>query len=114
MERGEILLLAERVLFGIDCIDRAFGNAYRAVDAVDAVDRVDGEEMLFGFAAAVIVGFLLAAGMAWTGLATQRGPVLGALVPTWAGVRPSAGMAIFPSLTDTHSGVAAANSAAPR
>ena len=85
MERGEILLLAERVLFGIDCIDRAFGNAYRAVDAVDAVDRVDGEEMLFGFAAAVIVGFLLAAGMA-----------------------------IFPSLTDTHSGVAAANSAAPR
>ena len=111
MERGEILLLAERVLFGIDCIDRAFGNADRAVDAVDRVDR---EEVLFGFAAAVIVGFLLAAGMAWTGLVTQRGPVLSALVPTWAGVRPSAGMAIFPSLPDTHSGVAAANSAAPR
>ena len=30
-------------------------------------------EMLFGFAAAVIVGFLLTAGKAWTGLQTPRG-----------------------------------------
>jgi len=30
-------------------------------------------EMLFGFAAAVIVGFLLTAGKAWTGLPTPRG-----------------------------------------
>ena len=35
-------------------------------------------EMLFGFAAAVIVGFLLTAGKAWTGLATPRGGALGA------------------------------------
>jgi uncharacterized protein involved in response to NO len=35
-------------------------------------------EMLFGFAAAVIMGFLLTAGKAWTGLATPRG-ALGAL-----------------------------------
>ena len=34
-------------------------------------------EMLFGFAVAVIVGFLLTAGKAWTGLATPRGAVLG-------------------------------------
>ncbi|MEO7129628.1 MAG: NnrS family protein, partial [Rhodoferax sp.] len=36
-------------------------------------------EMLFGFAATVIVGFLLTAVKAWTGLDTPRGPVLGAL-----------------------------------
>ena len=36
-------------------------------------------EMLFGFAAAIIVGFLLTAGKAWTGLATPRGASLGAL-----------------------------------
>jgi uncharacterized protein involved in response to NO len=36
-------------------------------------------EMLFGFAIAVIVGFLLTAGKAWTGLATPRGAFLGAL-----------------------------------
>lgn len=36
-------------------------------------------EMLFGFAAAVIVGFLLTAGKAWTGLTTPRGVALGAL-----------------------------------
>ena len=36
-------------------------------------------EMLFGFAAAVIVGFLLTAGQAWTGLSTPRGPLLAGL-----------------------------------
>lgn len=40
-------------------------------------------EMLFGFAAGVIAGFLLTAVRAWTGLATPRGPVLGALVLLW-------------------------------
>ena len=40
-------------------------------------------EMLFGFAVAIIVGFLLTAGKAWTGLATPRGPSLGALVVLW-------------------------------
>ena len=34
-------------------------------------------EMLFGFAVAVIVGFLLTAGKAWTGLATPRGALAG-------------------------------------
>jgi uncharacterized protein involved in response to NO len=33
-------------------------------------------EMLYGFAVAVIVGFLLTAGKAWTGLATPRGATL--------------------------------------
>jgi uncharacterized protein involved in response to NO len=40
-------------------------------------------EMLFGFAAAVIVGFLMTAGKAWTGLQTPRGPALAWLVVLW-------------------------------
>ena len=47
-------------------------------------------EMLFGFAAAVIVGFLLTAGKAWTGLATPRGAFLGALVALWLAARIAA------------------------
>jgi uncharacterized protein involved in response to NO len=44
-------------------------------------------EMLFGFATAVIVGFLLTAGRAWTGLPTPRGAMLGALFALWASAR---------------------------
>lgn len=40
-------------------------------------------EMLFGFATAIIVGFLLTAVKAWTGLATLRGALLGALAVLW-------------------------------
>jgi hypothetical protein len=40
-------------------------------------------EMLFGFASAVIVGFLLTAGKAWTGQPTPRGAALGALALLW-------------------------------
>jgi uncharacterized protein involved in response to NO len=40
-------------------------------------------EMLFGFAAAVIVGFLFTAGRNWTGLATPTGPTLAALAALW-------------------------------
>ena len=40
-------------------------------------------EMLFGFAAGVIAGFLLTAVKAWTGLATPRGATLGALIMIW-------------------------------
>ena len=47
-------------------------------------------EMLFGFAAAVIIGFLLTAGKAWTGLATPRGVFLGALVMLWLAARVAA------------------------
>jgi len=47
-------------------------------------------EMLFGFAAAVIVGFLLTAGKAWTGLATPRGALLGALAGLWLAARIAA------------------------
>lgn len=47
-------------------------------------------EMLFGFAAAVIVGFLLTAGRAWTGLATPRGAVLAALAGLWLAARLAA------------------------
>ena len=44
-------------------------------------------EMLYGFAAAVIAGFLLTAVKAWTGLATPRGAVLGALALLWLAAR---------------------------
>lgn len=44
-------------------------------------------EMLFGFAVAIIVGFLLTAGKAWTGLATPRGVALGALAGLWLAAR---------------------------
>lgn len=44
-------------------------------------------EMLFGFAVAIIVGFLMTAGKAWTGLATPRGPALGALALLWLAAR---------------------------
>lgn len=47
-------------------------------------------EMLFGFAVAVIVGFLLTAGKAWTGLATPRGPALAALAGLWLAARLAA------------------------
>jgi len=47
-------------------------------------------EMLFGFAAGVIVGFLLTAVRAWTGLPTPCGPVLGALALLWLAARLAA------------------------
>jgi uncharacterized protein involved in response to NO len=53
-------------------------------------------EMLFGFAAAVIVGFLLTAGKAWTGLPTPRGAALGALFALWAAARVAAVAAPYP------------------
>ncbi len=40
-------------------------------------------EMLFGFALAVIVGFLFTAGRNWTGQPTPSGPALGALAAWW-------------------------------
>lgn len=47
-------------------------------------------EMLFGFATTVVVGFVLTAAKAWTGLGTARGPALGALVLVWLGARVAA------------------------
>ena len=44
-------------------------------------------EMLFGFVAAVVMGFLMTAGKAWTGLPTPRGPALGALAVVWLAAR---------------------------
>jgi uncharacterized protein involved in response to NO len=53
-------------------------------------------EMLFGFAAAVIVGFLLTAGKAWTGLSTPRGAALAALALLWLAARVAALVAPYP------------------
>jgi uncharacterized protein involved in response to NO len=47
-------------------------------------------EMLYGFAVAVIVGFLLTAGKAWTGLATPRGTTLAVMAGLWLAARLSA------------------------
>ena len=47
-------------------------------------------EMLFGFAMAVILGFLLTAGKAWTGLATPRGATLAAMAGLWLAARLAA------------------------
>lgn len=44
-------------------------------------------EMLFGFAVAIIVGFLMTAGKTWSGLATPRGALLAALALLWLGAR---------------------------
>lgn len=44
-------------------------------------------EMLFGYAAAVIAGFLLTAVRNWTGMDTLAGPGLGALVLLWLAAR---------------------------
>lgn len=52
-------------------------------------------EMLFGFAVAVIVGFLLTAGKAWTGLATPRGSALAALTLLWLAARVAAVVAPY-------------------
>jgi len=53
-------------------------------------------EMLFGFAAAVIVGFLMTAGKAWTGLQTPRSTALAALALLWLGARIAAFLAPYP------------------
>ena len=53
-------------------------------------------EMLYGFAVAVIVGFLLTAGKAWTGLATPRGATLATMAGLWLAARLSAVWAPYP------------------
>lgn len=53
-------------------------------------------EMLFGFAAGVVVGFLLTAVKAWTGLETARGPLLGALALLWLAARLASLVAPYP------------------
>ena len=48
-----------------------------------------GHEMLFGFAVAVIAGFLLTAAQNWTGIQTPSGPALAALFLLWLAGRVS-------------------------
>ena len=53
-------------------------------------------EMLFGFAIAVIMGFLLTAVKAWTGLATPRGAFLACLALLWLAARVAAVTGPYP------------------
>ncbi len=46
-----------------------------------------GHEMIWGYAGAIIVGFLLTAAATWTGQPAVRGPVLGALAALWLAAR---------------------------
>ena len=46
-----------------------------------------GHEMLFGYAGAVIAGFVLTAASNWTGRPTLTGPSLAAIVLVWAAAR---------------------------
>lgn len=55
-----------------------------------------GHEMLFGFAGGVIVGFLLTAVKAWTGLPTPHGFGLGVIVLFWFAARLAALAAPYP------------------
>ena len=59
-------------------------------------------EMVFGMAVAVIVGFLLTAARAWTGLWTPRGAHLAALAALWVGGRVAllAAPPLFAALVD--------------
>ena len=55
-----------------------------------------GHEMLFGFAAGVVAGFLLTAVKAWTGLPTPRGPLLAGLALLWLAARVALFVAPYP------------------
>jgi uncharacterized protein involved in response to NO len=59
------------------------------LDASPAVPALlwHAHEMLFGFAVAIIIGFLLTAGKNWTGLDTPRGASLGGLALLWLSAR---------------------------
>ena len=46
-----------------------------------------GHEMVFGYAMAVVTGFLLTAVRNWTGITTLHGPALGLLAALWLGTR---------------------------
>ena len=72
-----------------------------------AMPGIDGigwhiHEMLFGFAPAVIAGFLLTAVRNWTGQPTATGGTLGALVLLWAAGRVTfvSGPAVLASIVD--------------
>lgn len=55
-----------------------------------------GHEMLFGFVAAVVVGFVFTAGKTWTGLQTPRGSQLAFLALLWLSARVAAVLAPYP------------------
>jgi uncharacterized protein involved in response to NO len=79
-------------LFAVTAIPLWAGIVLGHVDIRLAVAPVlwHAHEMLYGFALAVVIGFLMTAGKAWTGLPTPRGAALGALAALWLAARLSA------------------------
>jgi uncharacterized protein involved in response to NO len=79
-------------LFAATAIPLWAGIVLGLVDVRLAVPPVlwHAHEMLYGFALAVVIGFLMTAGKAWTGLPTPRGAALGALAALWLAARLSA------------------------
>ena len=61
-----------------------------------------GHEMVFGFAVAIIAGFLLTAGQVWSGLSTPKGWPLVALVALWLAGRlvMFSGMPVLAAVVD--------------
>lgn len=53
-------------------------------------------EMIYGFASATVIGFLLSASRAWTGLGTTRASALGALALLWLAGRVALFVAPYP------------------
>ncbi|HEY6134491.1 MAG TPA: NnrS family protein [Rubrivivax sp.] len=84
-------------LFGVLAVPLWVASLLGAVSLPLAVAPVlwHAHEMLFGFAVAVIVGFLLTAGKAWTGLGTPRGAPLAALALLWLAARVAAVLAPY-------------------
>lgn len=72
-------------------------GAWRVPSAGIALHLWHGHEMLFGFAAPIVVGITLTALPSWAGTAEVRGGLLGALVAAWAVGRPAIwGAALLP------------------
>ena len=76
-------------LFGAFMVPLTVASIYGFIDAPDHFGALNlhAHELVFGYAAAVIAGFLLTAVANWTGLPATRGPQLAGLIALWAAGR---------------------------
>ena len=61
----------------------AYGFSWQVLPAETIAMTWHAHEMVFGYAMAVVAGFLLTAAGNWTGRVTARGPVLAAIAALW-------------------------------